>query len=279
MRRLPRRLRYGEEATLVEHLGELRGRLVISLLAITVGFSVSFAFHEHIVRWLTEPLPERHERLTTLSPGEPFITSITISIWAGFVCATPIVLYQFWAFFAPAFTDRTQRVVVGLSAFAGLLGAAGVYFGYRVVLPAAVKFLTNYDDEIYNIDIRAREYYSFALWILVATAILFEIPVVVLGLVRIGVLSHAKLRKNRRIGIVLMVAAAAAMPGVDPVTMMINMVPLILLFEGSIWLALFFEKRWRAQAADREADDEDDELDDVLLELEEEEEEETTLRR
>src|SRR5665213_2849287 len=103
MKRLPRRLSHGEEATLVEHLGELRGRIVVCLIAITMGFIVAYVFHAHIVHWLENALPAKRRKLTTLSPAEPFLTSMWISLYAGFLLALPVVLYQAWSFFAPAF--------------------------------------------------------------------------------------------------------------------------------------------------------------------------------
>jgi sec-independent protein translocase protein TatC len=250
MKRLPRRLSHGEEATLVEHLGELRARIVISLAAITVGFVVAYVFHSHLVHWLEDALPANHRKLTTLSPAEPFLTSMWISLYAGFLLALPVVLYQVWSLFAPAFAVHTQRVVVGLAAFAAFLGAGGLVFGYWVALPAAVHFLTNYDKSLYEIQIRAKDYLSFAAVVLFAVTIVFEVPIVILGLVRIGVLSSAKLRRNRRIGYVVMAAIAVALPGVDPVTTSLEMVPLMLLFEGSIWLSVLMERR---QPAPQEA--------------------------
>jgi sec-independent protein translocase protein TatC len=250
MKKLPRRLSHGEEATLVEHLGELRARIVISLAAITVGFVGAYLIHSHLVHWLESALPADHRKLTTLSPAEPFLTSMWISLYAGFLLATPVVLYQVWAFFAPAFQVHTQRVVVGLAAFAAFLGAGGLVFGYWVALPAAVHFLTNYDSSLYNIQIRAKDYLSFAAVVLFAVTVVFEVPIVILGLVRVGVLSSAKLRRNRRIGYVVMAAIAVALPGVDPVTTSLEMVPLMLLFEGSIWLSVLMERR---QPAPQEA--------------------------
>jgi sec-independent protein translocase protein TatC len=246
MKRLPRRLSHGEEATLVEHLGELRGRLVVALIAIAAGFIVAYAFHSRLVSWLEDALPPEHRKLITLGPAEPFLTSMWISLYAGFLIALPIVIYQLWAFFAPAFAPHTQRVVVGLAAFAAFLAAAGLAFGYFIALPAAVHFLTNYDDNLYDIQIRAKDYLSFASMVLFAVTIVFEVPIVILGLVRIGVLSSAKLRRNRRTGYVIMAALAVALPGVDPVTTMMEMVPLWVLFEGSIWLSVLLERRMPA---------------------------------
>ena len=250
MKRLPRRLTHGEEATLVEHLGELRARIVVCLVAITVGFIAAYVVHGHLVRWLEDALPANHRKLTTLSPAEPFLTSMWISLYAGFLLALPVVLYQVWSFFAPAFAQQTQRVVAGLTAFAAVLGAGGLAFGYFVALPAAVHFLTNYDSKIYAIQIQAKPYLSFAAVVLFAVTIVFETPIVILGLVRIGLLSSAKLPRNRRIGYVTMAAVAVALPGVDPVTTTMEMLPLMLLFEGSIWLSVLMERR---QAAPQEA--------------------------
>lgn len=243
MKRLPRRLSHGEEATLVEHLGELRGRIVICLIAITVGFIAAYTVHAHLIHALENELPPKHRKLLTLSPAEPFLTSMWISLYAGFLLATPVVLYQAWAFFAPAFDAATQRVVVALTAFASFLAAGGLVFGYLVALPAAVGFLTNYDSNIYSVQIQAKPYLSFAAVVLFAVTIVFEVPIVILGLVRIRILSSAKLRRNRRIGYVTMAAIAVALPGVDPVTTTMEMIPLMLLFEGSIWLSVLLERR------------------------------------
>ena len=121
-------------------------------------------------------------------------------------------------------------------------------FAYRLALPAAVHFLTSYDSDLYDIQVRARSYYSFALLVLLAVGLVFELPIVVLGLVRLGITSSAKLRRNRRIGYVAVAALAVALPGVDPVTTAFEMVPLLVLYESSIWLSVIFERRWRARS-------------------------------
>jgi sec-independent protein translocase protein TatC len=249
---LPRRLRHGEEATLVEHLGELRGRLVVCVIALLAGFSVAFAFHVRIIHWLNGPLPP-HLKPTTLGVAEPFLTSMVISLWVGLAIAFPIILWQLWAFLAPAFQEHTQRQLIGFVVFASVLLAGGLVFGYFVALPAAVHFLTSYDSELYNTQIRAKDYYSFVLLVLAAVGVVFELPIFVLAMVRIGILTTAKLRRNRRIGYVIVAAVAVALPGVDPVTTLLEMAPLMILFECSIWLSVLFEKRWRARAEAQEA--------------------------
>jgi len=241
--RLPRRLDHGEEATLVEHLDELRSRIVICLLAVLVPTVVAYIFHRRIIEMLVEPLPEDHRKLVTLAPLEPFTTSVRISIYAGLLVALPIVLWQLWSFLAPAMEERAQRAISAMAAFATLLLVAGIVFSYYVVLPGALHFLTNYDDDLFNVQIRAREYLSFAVTTILACAVVFELPIFILGLVRVGVLSTAKLKRNRRIGYVACVAVAVLLPSVDPVSLALESIPLIILFELSIWLSAFFERR------------------------------------
>jgi sec-independent protein translocase protein TatC len=253
MRVLPRRLRHGEEATLVEHLGELRTRLVVSLLAITVAFIGVYAFHGHLLNWLNRPLPEHLRKPVTFGVAEPFITSFMVSFWAALLISLPIVIWQVWAFLAPAFQVGSQRIIAGFSAFAALLMIGGITFGYFVALPAAVHFLTNYDHHLYNVQIRAKDYYSFVITVLFAVGVVFELPIFILGLARLGVLPSSKLRRNRRIGYVIVAAVAVALPGVDPVTTLFEMAPLMLLFEASIWLAVLMERRWKVREAAKEA--------------------------
>ena len=242
-KRLPRRLSHGEEATLVEHLDELRGRLFIALGALAVAFVVCFAFHERIVEWLTEPLPD-DKKLVTFGVTEPFTTSVKVALIAAFAVALPVILYQAWSFLAPAMEEHTQRVV-SLFVIAGtLLFVAGVAFGYFVVLDQALAFLTTYDDNLYDIQIRASYYYSFVSLSLLAMGLMFELPVFVLALVRLGVLTAARLRRNRRIGYFLMLLIAVLLPTVDPVSLAFETLPLIILFELSIQLATVMERRW-----------------------------------
>jgi sec-independent protein translocase protein TatC len=246
MLRLPRRLRSGEAAQLVDHLGELRARIVVSLVAVGAGFGVAYAVHAQILGVLNTALPAVNRPPVTFGVTEPFMTSLKVSLFAGLGLALPIVLWQFWAFIAPALEPGVNRAIGWLVISSALLFAAGAGFGLRVALPAAVHFLTGYDSTLYNIQIRAKDYYSFAIMVLVAVGIVFELPVFVLALVRLRVLSSAKLRRNRRIGYAAVAGLAVALPGVDPITTLMEMGPLMVLFESSIWLAVFFEKRWNA---------------------------------
>jgi sec-independent protein translocase protein TatC len=245
---LPRRLRHGEEATLVEHLGELRARLFIALSALAVGFIVAYAFHGRILDWLNRPLPDNLEKPVTFSPIEPFATSIVVSLWAGLLLALPVVLWQLWSFLAPAFEEHRQRSMVVLVGFATLLGIGGVLFGYYVILPPAIHFLTNYDSSHFEIQLRARDYYRFVGFVLLGVALAFEVPVFVLALVRLRILSAAQLRHTWRVGIFVMVVIGVLLPGVDPVSTILSVIPLVLLYVLAIGLATFLEPRWRGRS-------------------------------
>src|SRR3954469_2224822 len=144
MRGLPRRLQHSEEATFVEHLEELRWRIVVVLCALVVATTVAFAFHGHILDWLNQELPADRRRPVTLGVAEPFTVSLTVSLYAGFLLALPVILWQLWSFLAPAFDPKIERRVLGLVAFATVLGATGLAFGYWVVLPRALGWLTHY---------------------------------------------------------------------------------------------------------------------------------------
>ena len=242
---LPRRLRHGEEATLVEHLGELRARLVISLIAVAAAMIFTYVFHGHLLHWLNQPLPDRYQgKLLTLSPAEPFTTSLLVSFWAAMLIALPIVLWQLWAFLAPAFEEHRQRGIMMVVLFATLLGLGGVAFAYWIVLPPAIHFLTNYDTKYFDIAVRARDYYRFVMWVLIGVASAFEVPVFVLALVRLRILTAAKLRSTRRVGVFVMTVIGVILPGVDPVSTILSVVPLVGLYVLSIVLASILEPRW-----------------------------------
>jgi sec-independent protein translocase protein TatC len=243
-KRLPRRLRHGEEATVVEHLGELRARLVISLVAVFLpGLIIFVFFRETLMEWLIEPLPD-DKTLVTLGVTEPFFTSIKVCFFAGLAIALPVVLYQLWAFLAPAFEEGAQRVVRLYAVLGGLLFAAGVLFAYWVVLPKALAFLTNFNEDLFDVTIRASYYFTFVLVAMLGMGIVFEMPIFVLALVRLGIVTSAQLRRNWRMGVVIVVFVAILLPTVDPVSLAFEVTPLLLLYFASVWLATVMERRW-----------------------------------
>jgi sec-independent protein translocase protein TatC len=248
MARLPRRLNHEESVTLVEHLDELRSRILISLLAIGVAFAGCYVFNDDILRWLAQPLPEaRDGELITFGVTEPFFTTVKVVAVAALVIAMPVVLWQLWSFLAPAFEERQQRVVAVCVLIASVLMAAGIAFGYYIVLPRALGFLTTYNSDLFEIQIRASYYYTFVAYALLALGLIFNLPVFVLTLVRLGVLTSRRMRNNRRIGYAIILVAAALLPTVDPISLAFEVVPLLMLYEASIWASVFFERRWQAR--------------------------------
>lgn len=253
MARLPRRLEHGDRVSLVEHLDELRSRLLICLSVIGVGFAVAFVFQDDVLRWLEAPLPD-DKKLVTLGVTEPFFTSIKVSFYAGFAIALPVVLWQTWSFLAPAFQEHSQRIVAIFVAISTALFAAGLAFAYWVVLPRALGFLTTYNEDLFRIDIRANYYFSFVTLGLIGLALVFQLPIFILALVRLGVLTSATLRSNRRIGYVAVLLAAILLPTVDPISLAFEVIPLLVLFEASIWASVLLERRWATKIeASREA--------------------------
>jgi sec-independent protein translocase protein TatC len=254
-RPLPKRLGHDEEASLVEHLTELRTRIIICLVTIAAWFVVTFVFRDTLIHWLSRPLDGqgfdgRDLKPITLSPSEPLMTSFNISLWTALALSMPVIVWQTWSFLAPAFEPRSQRAVVRLVVIATLLLAAGMAFAYWVVLPTSINFLLNFDSSLYNVQIRAKEYYGFAAVMIFTIGLLFELPIFIVGLVRLGIISSQTLRRNRRIGYGLCIVAAVLLPGIDFVTMTVQTLPLVALFEISIWASVIAERRAAAAAAE-----------------------------
>jgi sec-independent protein translocase protein TatC len=239
----PRRFPREEEATLVEHLEELRGRILVALAAVAVATAVAFVFHNRILEWLARPLPADHRHLAAFGVTEPFSVSVMVSLYAGLLFAFPVILSQLWSFLAPALDPAAERRILLLTAFGFVLGLAGLAFGYGVLLPRALHWLTGYDTTHFRLLIRASTYYSFVVTVLLGVVCVFETPLVVLTLVNLGVLSSATLRRNRRKGYFIVAVIALALPGPDPVTTLLELLPMWALFEGSIWLAVYAERR------------------------------------
>jgi sec-independent protein translocase protein TatC len=230
---------FEDRLTLVEHLDELRTRIIISIAAFAVAFGLCFWQNSHLLDIANAPLPGDRTPIT-FGVAEPFTTTVTISAYAALVLALPVVLYQAYAFVLPALTTREKRVVVPFLFMVPALFVAGVVFGYFVVLPAATKFLLNFNDNQFNIQVRARDYYSFFTLTLAVMGLIFQLPIGILAITRLGIVSPEQLSSNRRYAYVVLLIIAMLLPGTDPVTMLIEAVPLILLYEASLLLARAF---------------------------------------
>jgi sec-independent protein translocase protein TatC len=239
-----RPVNHEDRLTLVEHLDELRTRLIVSALAFAIAFGLCFWQNHLIIDLLNNPLPGNRHPLT-LSPTEPFMTTLSVSAYAAVLLSVPVILYQLYAFVLPAFSPNERRIIFPILMMVPFLMFAGVAFGYFIVLPAALKFLLHFNADDFNIQIRAREYYNFAAMTLVALGILFQIPVVILGLTRAGITNAGQLRRVRRHAILVIAIIAMLLPGTDPITMLLSMVPLLVLYELSIVLAVLVERSRR----------------------------------
>jgi len=225
-----------DRLSIVEHLDELRSRLIISILAFGVAWAVT-AWQNHLVlEIVNRPLPPGIEPIT-LGPAEAFYTTLTNSAYAALLVSLPVILYQLYAFLLPAFSPTEKRVALPLLMLVPVLFIAGVVFCYFVVLTPALDFLLNFNADEFNTQVRARDYYSFVTLLMMAMGLGFQIPVALLAACKLGVTSPEKLRKGRRYAIVVIAVLASLLPTLDPVTLLLEMIPLIALYELSIWLA------------------------------------------
>jgi sec-independent protein translocase protein TatC len=230
---------FDDRMTLVEHLDKLRTRIIVSAIVLVLAIAFCFWQNHTLLEIANKPLPRDLDPLT-FSPTEPFFTTVKLSIYGGVLIALPILLYQIYAFVLPAFSPGEKRVVLPMLLMVPVLFIAGTVFGYYVVLPPALKFLLGFNVDQFNIEVRASEYYGFFILTLIGVGILFQIPVGVLAVTRLGIVTPQQLAHNRRYAILVIAVVAMLLPGTDPVTMLISMAPLYLLFEFSVLLARLF---------------------------------------
>ncbi|HEV7771511.1 MAG TPA: twin-arginine translocase subunit TatC [Solirubrobacterales bacterium] len=229
-----------DQLSLVEHLDELRARVIVSIAVFGVALALCFWQNQILLELASGPLPSAHDKLVTFGVTEPFTTTMTVSAYGAIILAMPILLYQAYAYLLPAFSKQQQRAILPLLLLIPSLFVAGILFGYFVVLPAATNFLLNFNDGQFNIQVRAREYYGFFAQTLLACGVVFQVPVGILAVTRLGIVKVEQLTRNRRYAYLGCAVVAAALPGVDPVSMLLETGPLILLYELSILLARAF---------------------------------------
>ncbi|HEU5063860.1 MAG TPA: twin-arginine translocase subunit TatC [Solirubrobacterales bacterium] len=237
MARRVRAVSHEDRLTLVEHLDELRNRLIVCIVVFGVALALCFWQNNLLLDIAAGPLPDDRDQLTTFGVTEAFTTTLTVSAYAAIALSLPIVLWQLYAYVLPAFSDAERRVVLPILLLFPLLFIAGLVFAYFVVMPAAVNFLLDFNDDQFNIQLRAREYYSFFAMTEIACGLMFQLPLAIIAVTRLGIVRVEQLSENRRYAYLAIAILAAALPGVDPITMLIEMVPLLVLFELSILLA------------------------------------------
>ena len=238
MRRI-KPVRHEDQLSVVDHLDELRSRLVGAVAAFVVAFGLTTWQSDLVLQIMNAPLPDGQQPIT-LGPAEPFITTLKNAAYAAILLSLPVILYQVYAFVVPAFSARERKVVAPLLLMVPVLFIAGVVFCYLVVLPPALDFLLSFNESQFNTQLRASDYYDFMTLTMLALGLGFQVPVGVLALTRLGVVTAEGLRGSRRYAIVAIAVLAALLPTLDPITLVLEMVPLLALYELSIQLARLF---------------------------------------
>jgi sec-independent protein translocase protein TatC len=231
-----RAAKFDEQLTLVEHLDELRNRIIVSAAVLVVACGLCFWQNHLLLHIANEPLPSGIKPFT-LGVTEPFMQTLKISIYAGILISLPVLLYQAYAFVLPALKPTERRVVLPFLILVPVLFIMGVVFSYFVVVPAATKFLLNYNQTEFNIQVRASSYYGFLITTLIALGLVFQVPMGVVAVTRLGITTPEQLAHNRRYAYLILAIVAMLLPGTDPVTMLIELAPLLALFEFSLILA------------------------------------------
>ena len=314
---MPRKLtpvHHDDHLSIVEHLDELRSRIIVSLIAVAVAFGVAFWQNKRLLAWLAAPVkkvltnqakkglgpagqssqvtqalrgidkavkqyaasictsgagaktcqsvtsfsshvhhavaavrPVPADTLYTFTVGEPFTVSVTVAMYFSLLIAMPVILFQVYAYVLPAFSPRERAVALPiLLAVPGLL-VGGAAFGYYIVLPAATHFLLGFNASQFNVIVQANSYYPFAALIMVAMGLIFQIPILLIALTRAEIITTRHLRKNRRIAIAVAAVIAALLPG-DAITMILETLPIIVLYEISIHISAILDLRDRRRA-------------------------------
>jgi len=235
-----------EKQPFTSHLDELRKRLITSFVAIGVGFIASYAFKEKLFYILVAPLQKAMRSGDTLiytHLPEAFFTFLKTALISGILLASPVLLYQFWMFIAPGLYDREKKMLVPILFLSTLFFAGGALFGYFIVFPWGFKFFLSFATETIRPMPSMKEYLSFAAKLLLAFGIVFELPLVITFLARLGIVSVEFLKKYRKYAILIIFIAAAILTPPDVITQIMMALPLILLYEISIVGARFFGKK------------------------------------
>ncbi len=236
--------------TLVEHLDELRSRLIVIALVFAAALAFCFWQNNELLEIANQPLPGDRVPIT-FGVAEPFTTTLTVAVYGALLISFPVIIYELYAFVLPALTPAEKRTLLPFMLVAPLLFIGGVLFAYFMVIPAATDFLLEFNQNEFQIEVRAREYYGFLGMALIAVGLLYELPLGVLAVTRLGIVTPQQIAANRRYAVLVIAVLAMLLPGTDPVTMLIAMVPLLLLFEGSLLLSRLLQPAWQKEGVER----------------------------
>ncbi|MCW2949883.1 MAG: Sec-independent protein translocase, TatC subunit [Thermoleophilia bacterium] len=230
-------------APLMDHLEELRTRIVVVALVLGAMFGVAYWQLDLILRALDRPLAGRWH-IVTLGVTEPFFTMMSIAAQAAFVVTTPVIAWNIWRFVRPALDVGARRMIATLLLVAPGMFVGGVLFGYYFVLPPALRVLLGIGPDNFDVQLRAADYYRFVSNTLLASGAVFLFPLLLMGLARVGVISAGKLAARRKVAYVQLMIFAALLPTADPVSLVIETAPLLALYELSILAIRWQERRW-----------------------------------
>lgn len=230
-----------EKLPFLVHLEELRKRIVIMLIAVGVGFGLTFSFSEKILLWLARPLKAK---LVFLSPTEVFWVNLKIAFFAGLVLVIPVVLYQVWAFISPGLFEKEKKYALPFVILSTSFFAMGVLFCLFVVLPFAMRFLMTYKTQHLVAVISVGNYVDFVIKFLLAFGLIFELPLAITILAKMGVVTPKFLARNRKYAILInFIIAAILTPTPDIFNQLLMAGPLCLLYEFGIISARIFTKK------------------------------------
>ena len=223
-----------EKLPFTEHLEELRSRLIFILIAIGVGFAASYGFSENILRFLQRPLPTR---LVFIAPTEAFFVNLKVAFYAGLFFSAPVILFQVWKFVAPGLYAHERQYTWPFLLISTLMFVVGAAFADVVILPVVLHFLLTQGGDLWKPNITLSNYLSFCMRLLLGTGLIFEFPVLIYFLSKVGVVTPAFLVKNRKYALLAAFIVAAALTQTDLFSQILLAVPLYLLFEASIFVA------------------------------------------
>lgn len=246
-----------EKQTIIEHLEELRKSIIISVIAIIIAAVFSFYYSEEILAILIKPLSNLNEGLIVTGVTEAFFVKLKLSFLSGFILAFPIVVIAIWRFFKPALYPQERKYVYILFPITLILFVVGILFAYFGVLQLILNFLIYIAGDNLETMFKVDQYVSFVMAFVLPFGIVFELPVIVFFLTKIGIIHYKMLANNRKYALLIIVILAAALtPGPDPISQLMMAIPVYVLYEISIWVSKFAKpnaERKEAQKKKREA--------------------------
>lgn len=229
-----------QRQTIIEHLEELRRSLVISIAAIVIAAVGCFYFSEQILSIIISPLNSLNESLIVTGVTEAFFVKLKLSFLAGFIIAFPVVVWSVWRFVKPALYPNERKYIYWLFPIAIILFTVGILFAYFGILRLVLNFFIIIAGSNLETMFKVDQYVSFVMAFTIPFGLVFELPVVVFFLSKLGIINHKMLARNRKYALLVIVILAAALtPGPDPVSQMFMAIPTYLLYEISVWVAKF----------------------------------------